>query len=102
MKISASAFASLIVLLSLVCVTTSDAQTTQPPDKVSLPFISETAIPLERMTPVASDDHAGLAFLRKPPGDGPFPAVILVHGGAPGWDEATLRNYMVHVHASRF
>lgn len=66
------------------------------------PAIAESAIALQRLTPTAQDGHIGLAFLRKPPGAGPFPAVILVHGGAPGWDETTLHDYALHIHASRF
>lgn len=66
------------------------------------PVISEAFIAVEEISPLSVDGHGGLAFLRKPPGNGPFPAVILVHGGAPGWDRETLRDYAVHTHASRF
>jgi dienelactone hydrolase len=66
------------------------------------PVVEQSAIPLERLSPVSPDGHTGLAFLRKPNGAGPFPAVILVHGGAPSWDEATLHDFALHTHASRF
>jgi dienelactone hydrolase len=71
-------------------------------DQVLRPVISEDAIPLMVLTPVASDGTRGEAWLRKPPGEGPFPAVILVHGGAPRWSSDLLRYYARHVHASRF
>jgi dipeptidyl aminopeptidase/acylaminoacyl peptidase len=48
---------------------------------VRRPVVSEKACPLETITPVASDGHRGLAVLRKPPGAGPFPAVVWFHGG---------------------
>ena len=48
---------------------------------VTRPVVSETACPLETITPVASDGHRGLAVLRKPPGAGPFPVVVWFHGG---------------------
>ena len=48
---------------------------------VTRPAVSETACPLEVITPVARDGHNGLAVLRKPPGSGPFPVAIWVHPG---------------------
>lgn len=71
-------------------------------DAVMRPMISEDAIPVEAIAPMASDGFSGEAFLRKPPGDGPFPAVILIHGGAPRWPTDELRDFAVHTHASRF
>lgn len=81
--------------MSLLCTATLQAQ-------ILRPVITDDAIPVELISPVASDGFAGEAFLRKPPGSGPFPAVILVHGGAPRWDTTTLRDYAVHTHATRF
>ena len=52
-----------------------------PITSVTMPVISEKASPLETIAPVASDGHRGQGFLRKPPGDGPFPAVVIIHGG---------------------
>ena len=48
---------------------------------VTRPVVSDTACPLETITPVAADGHRGLAVLRRPPGAGPFPVVIWFHGG---------------------
>lgn len=50
-------------------------------ETVTYPAVSEVTCPLEVLTPVASDGHKGLAVLRRPPGRGPFPAVIWLHGG---------------------
>lgn len=48
---------------------------------VTQPLVSEAACPLQQIEPVASDGYRGLGILRKPPGDGPFPAIIWLHGG---------------------
>jgi acetyl esterase/lipase len=48
---------------------------------VTRPAVSELACPLEVINPVAFDGYRGLAVLRKPPGPGPFPVAIWVHGG---------------------
>lgn len=47
---------------------------------ITRPVVSEQASPLETIAPLATDGHRGLAVLRKPPGPGPFPAVIWFHG----------------------
>ena len=60
-------------------------------DPVLQPVISEADAPLEVITPVAQDGHRGLGVLRKPPGKGPFPAIIYVHGGITTMPIASLR-----------
>ncbi len=66
------------------------------------PVISEEAIPVESFGPVASDGHRGEGFLRRPPGAGPFPAVLLIHGGLPRRSTERIRAYTLGTHASRF
>src|SRR5215204_1172730 len=53
----------------------------QAQGQVTQPVRSETDCPLEIITPSAHDGHRGLGVLRKPPGEGPFPAIIYLHGG---------------------
>jgi dipeptidyl aminopeptidase/acylaminoacyl peptidase len=86
----------------LVLLTVTPVLAAQQGDVVMRPIISESTSPVQRIAPVASDGFVGEAFLRKPPGNGPFPAVILIHGGAPRWPTAQLREFATHVHASRF
>ena len=62
-------------------------------DEVTRPSISEDACPLERFAPVASDCNRGLVFLRKPPGGGPFPLILIIHGGLTTWPEEDLKAY---------
>src|SRR5262249_39292317 len=49
-----------------------------------LPVVFEKDLPVEAFAPTARDGHKGAAFLRKPTGMGPFPAVVLLHGGFGG------------------
>ncbi len=50
-------------------------------EQFTRPVVSEDACPVEPIAPVARDGHRGQGFLRKPPGAGPFPAILWVHGG---------------------
>jgi len=49
--------------------------------KVTRPEVSEKACPLEVIEAPTRDKHKATAVVRKPPGKGPFPAVILLHAG---------------------
>lgn len=48
---------------------------------VSGPSVSEDVSPIEEIVVESRDGHKAQAVLRKPPGKGPFPAVIYLHGG---------------------
>jgi hypothetical protein len=58
---------------------------------VTQPVVTEAIAPVEVIAPVAEDGHRGLGVLRKPPGNGPFPAVIYLHGGITTIPLANLR-----------
>ena len=66
------------------------------------PSISEEVAPLEAITPVAKDGHKGVAYLRKPPGKGPFPAVVLIHGGFGGNPADVVKNIALGIWPSRY
>jgi acetyl esterase/lipase len=55
------------------------------------PVVSETDVPVEIINPVAHDGYRGLGVLRKPPGKGPFPVLIYLHGGITTVPLASLR-----------
>jgi dipeptidyl aminopeptidase/acylaminoacyl peptidase len=59
--------------------------------EVTQPVIAEADAPLEVIGPAAHDGHRGLGVLRKPPGKGPFPAIIHLHGGITTMPIASLR-----------
>lgn len=50
-------------------------------DAITKPAVSEEVSPVELLTAAARDGHEVTAVMRKPPGKGPFPAVIYLHGG---------------------
>jgi dipeptidyl aminopeptidase/acylaminoacyl peptidase len=71
-------------------------------ESISRPVISEHTSPLEAIVPVANDGHRGTGVLRRPPGAGPFPALLWIHGGLATQSEATLREYALSPNPSRF
>ncbi len=52
--------------------------------KVTRPEVSEEACPVEVIEAPTRDKHRATAAVRKPPGKGPFPAVVLLHAGMGG------------------
>ena len=66
------------------------------------PVISEEVAPLDAIAPVAKDGHKGICFLRKPPGKGPFPAVVLLHGGFGGIPADRVKKVALDTWASRY
>jgi dipeptidyl aminopeptidase/acylaminoacyl peptidase len=71
-------------------------------DIVTRPLVSEDVAALEAIAPTASDGSPAEGYLRKPPGPGPFPAVVLIHGGIVRWPSQQLREYALGTWTSRF
>jgi dipeptidyl aminopeptidase/acylaminoacyl peptidase len=82
--------------------TSIDARQVQAAETVTRPVISDDVVPLEQISSTAQDGTRGEGFLRKPPGPGPFPAVVLIHGGITRWPTSQLREYAVSTWPSRF
>ncbi|MDA2931358.1 prolyl oligopeptidase family serine peptidase [Acidobacteria bacterium AH-259-O06] len=60
------------------------AQAQQPKsveEPISWPWVPEEVSPLKVITGKSRDGEKATAVLRKPPGEGPFPAVVFLHGG---------------------
>jgi dienelactone hydrolase len=64
-------------------------------DPATRPEVSPETSPLQVVSPVAKDNHRGLALLRRPPGNGPFPAVVIIHPGITTFPQAVLTEYML-------
>src|SRR4029450_9701499 len=64
-------------------------------ERISRPAISAQVSPLEPTAPAARDGHRGRGFLRKPPGIGPFPVVVMIHGGLETRSAEELQKYML-------
>jgi acetyl esterase/lipase len=56
--------------------------------------IPETESPVQTLDAKAADGRAVRAFWRKPKGDGPFPAVVFIHGGLTQFPEEVLRRQL--------
>lgn len=75
----------------------------EPADSpVMRPVISEEIAPTILMEPISPDGYRGQGFLRKPPGDGPFPAVVLIRGGLVEMLTEVVRRNTLRATASRF
>lgn len=57
------------------------APASSAPATITYPEVSEAACPVEAITIVGKDGNKVSAFVRTPPGRGPFPAIIILHGG---------------------
>lgn len=53
----------------------------QAQTEITRPVVSEKTCPLKVIEAITQDKHKAIAVVRKPPGKGPFPAIVLLHGG---------------------
>ena len=56
--------------------------------------IPETDSPIRTLDAKAADGRTVQAFWRKPKGDGPFPAIVFIHGGLTQFPEEVLRRQL--------
>lgn len=61
-----------------------------PPIRISL-----EESPIERIEAKAQDERTAHGFYRKPPGEGPFPAIVFLHGGLRKMPDENLRRQLV-------
>jgi dipeptidyl aminopeptidase/acylaminoacyl peptidase len=102
-RVRVTIFTLLIAGITTSVLTTPLATGLAQGERITKPTVSEKASPLEPIAPVAHDGYRGQAFLRKPPGDGPFPAVVLIHGGLTTLPSERLREYaLTNALPSRF
>ena len=91
----ACVFATLLFTLVVKSAYASDDKSSL----VTVPQISESVSPIEEM----EINQTSYAAVRKPPGKGPFPAVIFLHGGLGQSNMAKLReNSLSQVTSARF
>ena len=93
---------AVVCLVALVLPTHAAAQQDEANPPIMRPVISEDLVPLQAIAPIARDGLVGEGFLRKPPGDGPFPAIVLIHGGMRRLPTERIREYALSTHPSRF
>jgi dipeptidyl aminopeptidase/acylaminoacyl peptidase len=90
------------IIACLVAPITAVAAGQQTSAQITRPAIADDVAPLQTIAPTARDGTRGEGFLRKPPGSGPFPAVVLIHGGITRWPTQRLREYALATWPSRF
>src|SRR5262245_40481403 len=71
-------------------------------EQITRPIVSEEACPFVPIAPVARDGYRGQGVLRKPPGVGPYPAVVWIHGGLTTRPVQELQMYARGPNPSRF
>jgi dienelactone hydrolase len=77
--------ALVAVTILPVALSAADAQVTRP-------HVPAELSPVTDITVLAQDGHEVIAVVRLPPGDGPFPAVIALHGGLATMTRDVLRD----------
>jgi dienelactone hydrolase len=93
---------SMIATLSTLTLLVSSWANAQTPTKVTFPQVGEKECPIQVIEPVAKDGQKTTAAVRKPPGNGPFPAVIFFHGGLTPFPLDELKNRVRRGNLSRF
>jgi len=68
-------------LLALAALAFLGGSSASAQTEVTQPFLSERACPVDILTASTQNMQAAKAVVRKPPGKGPFPAVVFLHGG---------------------
>jgi dipeptidyl aminopeptidase/acylaminoacyl peptidase len=74
------------VMLSVCAVATADESV-----KATYPQVSEAACPLKVISISGKAGNEVTAVIRQPPGNGPFPAIVLLHGGLSPYRLETLK-----------
>src|SRR5262245_25521140 len=78
---------SIVVLLAVALVGT----TLSAADPLTRPEVSESASPVEVVSIKVSNAPDTPAVIRKPPGKGPFPVIVHLHGGLEPWPLSRLK-----------
>jgi dipeptidyl aminopeptidase/acylaminoacyl peptidase len=71
-------------------------------DVITRPIVSEDTCPLVPFAPMAKDGFRGQGVLRKPPGNGPLPAIVWIHPGINTVPLRGLQAFARGTNASRF
>jgi dipeptidyl aminopeptidase/acylaminoacyl peptidase len=89
----------VLALAAASCVGISLAPGQTP---ITRPVVSDQACPAEVLAVPTRDGHQATAVVRKPPGQGPFPALIHLHGGLESSTADRLKEFLKGQTPSRF
>jgi dipeptidyl aminopeptidase/acylaminoacyl peptidase len=79
------------LMIAIIAVAAADEPTPQP-GKITYPQVSEAACPLQMVSIPGKTSNQVTAVVRQPPGSGPFPAILMLHGGLRPYAIETLKN----------
>ena len=85
-------------LLLLTC----GAWSAAPQKAAERPFLSDQDVPIASPALAARDGQPVMVLMRKPPGSGPFPALVYLHGGLTPWSASQLKDELMAATLSRF
>jgi dipeptidyl aminopeptidase/acylaminoacyl peptidase len=71
--------------------TAAAAEPADPVAKVTYPQVAESACPIQVVSVPGTAGNEVTAIVRQPPGNGPFPAIVLLHGGLSPYPVARLK-----------
>jgi acetyl esterase/lipase len=79
------------ILMALAVVVLLGITSSRAEEQITRPEVSESASPVEVVAIPVPDGPKTPAVVRKPPGKGPFPAIIHLHGGLEPWPMSRLK-----------
>ncbi len=85
-------YSNRTIILAFGVVALVGAASVDAAEPVMLPQVSESACPVEVVKIPVPNAPETPAVIRKPPGNGPFPALIHLHGGLETWPVSRLRD----------
>ena len=86
-----------ILFVTLVAIPATAEPVTTPP-ALTWPYVSEAVSPIEHLTIDSPTGFQSPVLVRRPPGEGPFPLVVALHGGTKPHDIERLRNAVTTRH----
>jgi len=85
-------FPFLLIACVLRAGTTAPTQPAEQTAKITYPQVAESACPLQVVSIPGMSGNQVTAVIRQPPGPGPFPAILLLHGGLSPYPIEKLRD----------
>jgi dipeptidyl aminopeptidase/acylaminoacyl peptidase len=82
---------AIAALAVVTLIAVSGLRGAEEPAKATYPQVSETACPVKVVSIPGKAGNEVSAVVRQPPGQGPFPAIVLLHGGLSPYSLSSLK-----------
>ena len=92
----------LVIIITFLVMISPAIPASSREEQLTTPVVPQEVSKLIKLRPKAKDGYRGKMLIRRPPGEGPFPAVMLIHGGLTSWSTRQLREYALSTFPSRF